>query len=137
MIFRIGIDFYDRYSQIGKLCCQKVLNRKRQLVRIGCNDACSEWCENRAEHKNEAEYEDLFHCVYFQKQVDVMRFTQMLYRKYNANGEREVTTMVSIKFLSPPLIYVMESAAEIERLSGVEVENFPSEDKLEFCLYHL
>ena len=62
----------------------------------------------------------------------------MLYRKYNANGEREVTTMVSIKFLPPPpLIYVMESAAEIERLSGVEVENFPSEDKLEFRLYHL
>lgn len=60
----------------------------------------------------------------------------MLYRKYNAQGEREVTTMFPIKFL-PPLIYVMESAAEIERLSGVEVENFPSEDKLEFCLYHL
>ena len=61
----------------------------------------------------------------------------MLYRKYNANGEREVTTMFPIKFLSPPLIYVMESAAEIERLSGVEVENFPSEDKFEFRLHHL
>lgn len=61
----------------------------------------------------------------------------MLYRKYNAKGEREVTTMVSIKSLSSLLTYVMESAAEIERLSGVEVENFPSEDKLEFRLYHL